>query len=368
MIRVACLALFPTVAWAIPSHLNAQGRLLDVSGTPVNGTLALSFGLYAAATGGAPVWTESHASVTVASGYYDVALGDVVAIDGSVLATPALWLEVTVGGGAPMARTPVASVLSARLSDHIPVSASVSGSSCTDTGQILWDTTATALRVCDGTTWQLLSNQKTILSTGTSHTWSDGTVATSCDAYRNPAAPFAYTGSTGSGTYRIDPDGVAGPRPAVDVTCDMVTGGGGWTQISSGGGYGARGDQFLIFDGLDVPFTELWIQHQSGATQCNTSQAATNGWAACNAITTGACGFVLSSGPASAVYSAGSFNGCPVNGGYTVTGTAAFGDRTLTRAAPATLAANSRLAYFEDWVNASETDNGGTHFVDLWIR
>ncbi len=35
-----------------------QSRLADSSGNPLTSTLAMSFRLYSAATGGAPLWTE----------------------------------------------------------------------------------------------------------------------------------------------------------------------------------------------------------------------------------------------------------------------------------------------------------------------
>lgn len=59
-------------------------------------------------------------------------------------------------------------------------------------------------------------------------TWADGTYATSCNGYRNPSAPNAYTGSTGDGVYRIQPSG----QVAADVKCDMTNDGGGWTLVA----------------------------------------------------------------------------------------------------------------------------------------
>jgi len=47
--------------------------------------------------------------------------------------------------------------------------------------------------------------------------------ATSCNFWRNQ-------GFTTDGIYSIDPDGV-GPVEAVDVYCDMTSGGGGWTRV-----------------------------------------------------------------------------------------------------------------------------------------
>jgi hypothetical protein len=59
-------------------------------------------------------------------------------------------------------------------------------------------------------------------------TWGDGTMASSCNAYLNPSAPYTYTGDTGDGLYRIS---VGGSTFA--TRCDMSTDGGGWTLLGN---------------------------------------------------------------------------------------------------------------------------------------
>lgn len=68
--------------------------------------------------------------------------------------------------------------------------------------------------------------QRTVADYGTYRAWSDGSYATSCNAYRTATGSALYAGATGSGTYRLSVGG-----NTLDAYCDMVSAGGGWTRV-----------------------------------------------------------------------------------------------------------------------------------------
>jgi len=83
----------------VPNLLTQTGRLLDAGDQPVTGSVTMVFSLYAAPTGGAAVWTESH-EVTLDDGYFVLTLGTTTALpafDGS----PA-YLGIRVGADPEM--------------------------------------------------------------------------------------------------------------------------------------------------------------------------------------------------------------------------------------------------------------------------
>jgi hypothetical protein len=61
----------------LPRVINYQGYLTNLDGSPVNGTLEMTFCLYETPEGGSPVWTETHPSVIVTNGLFNVLLGSI---------------------------------------------------------------------------------------------------------------------------------------------------------------------------------------------------------------------------------------------------------------------------------------------------
>jgi hypothetical protein len=60
-----------------PMVINYQGYLTDSSGNPINDTLEMTFLIYDTAEGGTPLWQETHPSVTVTDGLFNVLLGSI---------------------------------------------------------------------------------------------------------------------------------------------------------------------------------------------------------------------------------------------------------------------------------------------------
>lgn len=81
----------------VPQLINYQGRLTDNAGDPMDTTVLITFTIYDAATDGDSKWTETHSSVDVAEGLFNVLLGSTVPIDDSVFNGPDRYLGIKVG-------------------------------------------------------------------------------------------------------------------------------------------------------------------------------------------------------------------------------------------------------------------------------
>ncbi len=236
-VLLTCAALgLAASAWAVPVQLTHQGRALDAGGAPLNGPGTVQISLYdTGASGPASVWDES-LPVTFEQGYYSVVLGKSPTnlLDSGLLSTDEVWLGIGVNGNpeldprAELTHVPLAAVAASVRGDV--VLANTTPCSSANNGALTYD--GTNVQVCDGTDYVAIGGG--VASTGgvatggdSVHTWEDGSVAASCFDYRYPTGGNSYSGSTGSGLYRIDPDSGG----SFDVYCDMVTDGGGWTLV-----------------------------------------------------------------------------------------------------------------------------------------
>ena len=101
---VACtlflLGFLPAASQAqVATHSLYQGQLTDAAGVPRTGPVNLRLHLYAAESGGAPLYSEDHAAVALdAQGMFAVSLGSGSVLSGSydtaLLERPPLYLEI----------------------------------------------------------------------------------------------------------------------------------------------------------------------------------------------------------------------------------------------------------------------------------
>ncbi|MDH4227890.1 MAG: MopE-related protein [Deltaproteobacteria bacterium] len=83
---------------AVPGTLTYQGRLTNSSGLAITGQVDITFNIYSVPTGGAPLWTQTIAGVTVVNGIFTATLGTVVnPINSSVISGADVYIGVKVG-------------------------------------------------------------------------------------------------------------------------------------------------------------------------------------------------------------------------------------------------------------------------------
>ncbi len=100
---VVAVCAVETTNAAVPMLMAHQGRLLDASDQPVNGTRNLTFRIFSTPTGGVPLWSESHLAVPVTNGLFNVTLGQTVIFSEEVIVTAGSgvserYLEIAVEG------------------------------------------------------------------------------------------------------------------------------------------------------------------------------------------------------------------------------------------------------------------------------
>src|SRR5688572_7478686 len=98
MFLAGCSILLASlVAAAVPSLINFQGRLTNLSGAALSGSHSVTFTLWNVASGGgAPLFTEVQTVTADSDGIYNVYIGSTTALRN--IFNQDLWLELTVDG------------------------------------------------------------------------------------------------------------------------------------------------------------------------------------------------------------------------------------------------------------------------------
>ncbi|MEW5768099.1 MAG: hypothetical protein AB1797_10845 [bacterium] len=94
-LAVVCLLLGASLGYAVPQLINYQGRLGSSESEPVTGTRSITFAIYDAATEGSLLWQETQ-TVQVTNGLFNVLLGSVTPIQGSVFNEDSRFLGIKV--------------------------------------------------------------------------------------------------------------------------------------------------------------------------------------------------------------------------------------------------------------------------------
>ncbi len=113
MCRIAVIAFligFVLAFGAPPRLINYQGKLTDSTGVALNGFHEITFLLYFSDTASDTLWYETHDSVEIIKGLFDVILGSVNPFPDSVDFSEQYWLELVVDSQTLSPRTPLVSV------------------------------------------------------------------------------------------------------------------------------------------------------------------------------------------------------------------------------------------------------------------
>jgi hypothetical protein len=219
-------------AMGSPVAVTHQGRLLDASGSAVNGDADVVFELADSQGGGATF--SLLATVSVADGYYSLMVThdtNDVALDSSVFEA-AEWIRVTTAGVVseqPITHVPRAAVASAVVGDvkltgdNVLVLGQNSDVGCTDEGGLVYDPALDQVKVCVSGDWRSIGSgvqeSDRVTFTNCGQTGRGGPPQSACNtAYSSTTLAGDVTVSAGvqnwtipvTGTYRITARGAEG--------------------------------------------------------------------------------------------------------------------------------------------------------------
>jgi len=251
LVIISLLAL-TQAAHAVPLELTHQGRLLDSGGVAVNGTANLDVAVYAASTGGVPLWTQTFTGVAVSQGAYALNLTGLTSdtFDGTTR-----YLEITADGTVQTPRVPILSVPYAVRAGAVTLGDEPGNCTPARAGTIRF--AGGVFEACDGTSTQWSQLKQVLAPDGSTQAHA------AIDCRRLHTAFSALP----SGTYWIDPDADGDTSNAFQTRCDMVTDGGGWTVIANN-------------NASDAEPAGCWARIATDATfVCGTGGAPTTDWA-----------------------------------------------------------------------------------------
>jgi hypothetical protein len=124
IMAVVCLFGASLALADVPNSINFHGMLADSTGAPLNETISVQFSIYLDASGGSAQWSETDPDVEVSDGGFDVYLGSINPLPGSLFTNSDLWLQLAVNGETLSPRQKLASVpygFRSAESDHATV-------------------------------------------------------------------------------------------------------------------------------------------------------------------------------------------------------------------------------------------------------
>ncbi len=108
---LALLLLLTSAAFAsAPTLISYQGYLADDMGDPLTGSFSIAFSIWDAESGGTQLWTETHATVAVDAGAFNVILGSTTPVTADLFADSVRYLQISVGGDVITPRSRLVSV------------------------------------------------------------------------------------------------------------------------------------------------------------------------------------------------------------------------------------------------------------------
>jgi hypothetical protein len=328
-------------ASAAPLTLSHQGRLLDVTGAPIQGTHSVNLALYDGAANN--LWSDDFDGVSFQDGYFSVVLGSGAVLQQEVFARDTVLLGMALDYGSELpARQQLHSVPFAAKAAGVQLS-NVTVCGAEQEGTLRW--TGSAVEVCDGSGWSSVGTNDRLTQQAcedSGGTWGTSAVdAGGCDWLFASPASYTWTvplgvnsiavvavgaGGGGGASYWAGGGGGGGAlayRNAIDVVpgqqYTVVVGLGGTSLSAASGGVGGSGGS-SSFSGNAVSFGAGGGTGGTGTSSTtNTPYPGGSGRAPFGSFTGGSTG---GAGGTSSNDTAGGGGGA---GGYSGSGAAASG-------------------------------------------